>query len=175
MEYKLKVNEETYQIEVERLNDESLKIIINDNQYMVDYSLLEEHHIRMNLNGRGISAYTAADSTGKTISVNGRSFFIEDAEALELMKKSGKKGSDLPDAVTPPMPSIVIAVLVNEGDQVKKGQGVIVVSAMKMETTLYAPYDGTISSIEAAEEDKVNPGDILVHIEKDEITEEAVE
>ena len=36
------------------------------------------------------------------------------------------------------MPAVVIAVSVKEGDIVEKGQGVVVVSAMKMETTLFA-------------------------------------
>jgi pyruvate carboxylase len=39
---------------------------------------------------------------------------------------------------------------------------------MKMETTLFAPFDGTVKKVNVAEGDKVMPGDILVDIEKEE-------
>ncbi len=172
MEYKLKIGDETIPVEVTTLNDDTLQFIINDKTYNVDYSLIDDHQLHLSVNGKRINTYVTSDDTGKSISVKGHTLFIEDAEALELMKKGGKKGSDLPDSVTPPMPAIVIQVLVNPGDSVSKGQGVIVVSAMKMETTLYAPYDGKVTGINTGEGEKVNPGDILVDIERDEVAEE---
>jgi 3-methylcrotonyl-CoA carboxylase alpha subunit len=78
------------------------------------------------------------------------------------------------------MPAVVIAVCVNEGDRIEKGQKVVVVSAMKMETTLVAPYNGMVTRVNVRENDKVMPGDILVDIDeikdenKDEIKAEAV-
>ncbi len=174
MDYKLKINEETVPVEVITSENEVLTFVINEKKYKVTYSLIDDHHIHLNLNGKGINAYVASEDSGKTITINGNATFIEDAQALELMKKSSKSGSNLPNVITPPMPAIVIAVLVNEGDTVKKGQGIVVVSAMKMETTLYAPYDGEIKKINTAEEEKVNPGDILVDIEKDEAVEEII-
>ncbi|MRR35573.1 hypothetical protein EG829_13030, partial [bacterium] len=53
-----------------------------------------------------------------------------------------------------------------EGDTVTKGQGVVVVSAMKMETTLQAPFAGMVTRVNTAEGDKVMPGMILVDIER---------
>ena len=64
------------------------------------------------------------------------------------------------------MPSVVISLLARTGDVVEKGQGLVVVSAMKMETTLYAPYGGKVVKINAGEGDKVMPNDILMDIEK---------
>ena len=66
------------------------------------------------------------------------------------------------------MPSTVVAVLVVEGDKVAPGDRVVVVSAMKMETTLTAPYGGTVTAVHVVVGDKVMPGKILVEIEKDE-------
>ena len=74
----------------------------------------------------------------------------------------------MPDMITPPTPAVVVKIQVQTGEQVEKGQAVIVVSAMKMETTLYAPYDGTVVKINTAINDKVAPGQILVEIEKTE-------
>ncbi|MDY0223131.1 MAG: acetyl-CoA carboxylase biotin carboxyl carrier protein subunit, partial [Desulfobacterium sp.] len=51
-------------------------------------------------------------------------------------------------------------------DPVEKGDPVVVVSAMKMETTLTAPHGGTVTRIGVKQGDKVMPGDILVDIEK---------
>ena len=172
MEYKLKVGEETIPVDVTTASDDTLNFVINEKTYEVDYSLIDDHHIHLSVNGKRINAYVASDDDGKTVSIDGNTLFIEDAEALELMKKGGKKGADLPDSITPPMPAIVIEVLVGAGDTVSKGQGVIVVSAMKMETTLFAPFDGSVTSINTGEGEKVNPGDILVDIEKDETAEE---
>ena len=75
--------------------------------------------------------------------------------------------------ITPKTPSVVVSVAVNVGDTVSKGQTLVVLSAMKMETTLAAPFDGTVSEVNTAEGDKVAPGDILVVIEKKEEEPEA--
>lgn len=60
----------------------------------------------------------------------------------------------------------MVRVNVAPGDTVTESQSVAVVSAMKMETTLYAPFNGIVISVNAAEGDKVMPGDILVDIQK---------
>ncbi len=70
------------------------------------------------------------------------------------------------------MPSVVVRVLVKEGDRVVKGQGLVVVTAMKMETTLKAPHSGVVRKVNTYPEAKVMPGDILVEIEKEETNHE---
>jgi biotin carboxyl carrier protein len=66
------------------------------------------------------------------------------------------------------MPSMVERILVVVGEMVEKGQSAIVVTAMKMEATLCAPYRGIVLKINVAEGDKVMPGQILIEIEKEE-------
>lgn len=65
-------------------------------------------------------------------------------------------------AVTPPTPAVVVRVLVAVGDRVAQGQAVVVVSAMKMETTLTAPRDGVVSEVRAVPGARVRPGEVLV-------------
>jgi biotin carboxyl carrier protein len=72
----------------------------------------------------------------------------------------------IPPEVRPPMPAVVVKVMVAVGDAVTRGQPLVVVSAMKMETTLVAPKDGMVSEIKVKEGDKVSPADILVGIEE---------
>jgi biotin carboxyl carrier protein len=66
------------------------------------------------------------------------------------------------------MPAVVVRILVAEGDLVKAGQGLVVVSAMKMEAVLAAPHGGLVKRINTTLEAKVAPGDILVEIEEGE-------
>jgi biotin carboxyl carrier protein len=65
------------------------------------------------------------------------------------------------------MPSVVVKILVQDGQRVEKGQGVVVVSAMKMETTLTAPHGGIVRKVNVAVGDKASPGQVLVEIEND--------
>lgn len=58
----------------------------------------------------------------------------------------------------------VVKVLVEQGQQVTKGTPLIVTEAMKMETTLSAPIDGTVSVIHVAAGERVDSGDCLMEI-----------
>ncbi len=68
--------------------------------------------------------------------------------------------------VTPPMPAVVVNVLVAVNDVVAMGARLIVVSAMKTETTLRAPRAGRISAVRAVPGQNVRPGEILIDIEE---------
>ena len=63
------------------------------------------------------------------------------------------------------MPAVVTKILVSTGETVEQGQGLLVVSAMKMDTTLTAPFDGLVTRINCAEGDKVTPSQVLVDID----------
>ncbi len=65
-----------------------------------------------------------------------------------------------------PMPGIVVAVEVEAGATVKKDQGVVVLSAMKMENEIRSPRDGTVKSVEVVENQTVQHGQTLVVIEQ---------
>jgi biotin carboxyl carrier protein len=64
-----------------------------------------------------------------------------------------------------PMPGKVIKILKKEGDEVKEGEGVIVVEAMKMENELRAPKAGKVKEIKVKEGDAVEAGARLAQIE----------
>ena len=59
----------------------------------------------------------------------------------------------------------VVRILKSTGDAVTKGEGVIVVEAMKMQNEMKAPRDGTVGDIRVAEGDTVGAGDVLVVID----------
>lgn len=63
------------------------------------------------------------------------------------------------------MAGTIWKVLVEAGDEVTAGQTVIILESMKMEIPLEATVDGKVSSINAAEGDFVNDGDVLLELE----------
>jgi biotin carboxyl carrier protein len=63
------------------------------------------------------------------------------------------------------MPAVVVAVLVEAGLAVARGDPLVVVSAMKTETQLVAPIAGRVAAVSARVGAKVRPGDVLVQIE----------
>lgn len=64
--------------------------------------------------------------------------------------------------VRAPMPGAVVGVAVAGGDTVKRGQGLVVLSAMKMENEIRSPRDGTVAAVHVAEGDKVEQNAELV-------------
>ncbi|MHB8474701.1 MAG: acetyl/propionyl/methylcrotonyl-CoA carboxylase subunit alpha [Steroidobacteraceae bacterium] len=63
-----------------------------------------------------------------------------------------------------PLPGTVVAVHVNEGQQVARGAPLVTVEAMKMEHTLTAPYDGTVARVAFAVAERVAAGAVLVEL-----------
>lgn len=63
------------------------------------------------------------------------------------------------------MPGKVVRLLAAVGDEVRKGDGVIVVEAMKMQNEMKSPKDGVVKEVRVGEHDTVNAGQTLVVIE----------
>ncbi len=64
--------------------------------------------------------------------------------------------------LTAPMPGRVVQLFVAAGDAVRRGQALLVIEAMKMEHTIAAPYDGTVSAVPYAVGDLVEEGIELI-------------
>ena len=65
------------------------------------------------------------------------------------------------EVISAPMPGTIVSVNVNAGDNVKKGDVLVILEAMKMENDIVAPEDGTIASINVANGDAVESGAVL--------------
>jgi biotin carboxyl carrier protein len=63
------------------------------------------------------------------------------------------------------MPGKVIAVLVAEGDKVDKGQGLVIVEAMKMENEVRSPIAGTVKEVRVKAGEPVDGGAALLFVE----------
>ncbi|VFQ43928.1 acetyl-CoA carboxylase biotin carboxyl carrier protein subunit [Desulfoluna butyratoxydans] len=135
---------------------------IDETPYTVSAAPVDETKLHLFINGRGLLAHVEEIEGGKRVTIDGVPVEIFDADRLAHPPSAP---DELPGDVTPPMPSVVVAVLVAPGDQVDKGTPLVTVSAMKMETTLVAPFDARVSAINANPGDQVMPGEILVSLE----------
>jgi 3-methylcrotonyl-CoA carboxylase alpha subunit len=67
--------------------------------------------------------------------------------------------------LTAPMPGKVVKVLVKEGSEVKKGDLLMILEAMKMEHKVVSPKEGKVKSLRFREGDRVSQGEDLVELE----------
>lgn len=166
MNYQLKIREEITGIEILPLDTpQTAQVIILDKKMEVSFQTISANRLLLTIDGSIVSVFLINSPEGKHIFINGQSFLVSEIDSRAESSSRRKKLEDALGEVTPPMPSVVVRILVNEGDWVSRGQGLIVVSAMKMETTLKAPIDGRILKINTALQSKVMPGDKLVEIE----------
>lgn len=62
------------------------------------------------------------------------------------------------------MPGTVLKLLVEKGQTVSKSDHPMITEAMKMETTIQAPFNGTIKEIYINNNDTIEPGDLLIEL-----------
>ena len=82
-------------------------------------------------------------------------------------RPSGSEGGGAEDgSIVSPMPGRVIAVDIRLGDEVREGDKLVTLEAMKMEHSLTAPFDGIVTELHAVEAAQVSEGDLLARIDK---------
>ena len=163
MEYKLRYTEEEITLDVATETEGQFKATSRDKAYATVYRRISDNCLHLVVNGRQTLAFVEDAPAGKAVTINGRTWLFEDESTRGSRTRGGSQSG--PKVVTPPMPAVVTKILVSAGETVEQGQGLLVVSAMKMDTTLTAPYDGTVTQINCAEGDKVTPKQVLVDIE----------
>lgn len=100
-----------------------------------------------------------------TIKVNGNSYQLkakDQFDALLVQLGMANLNSNKVSDIKAPMPGLVLKVLVSEGDEVKKGDNLFVLEAMKMENIIKAPADATVKTIKIQPTDKVEKGQLLI-------------
>jgi oxaloacetate decarboxylase alpha subunit len=108
-----------------------------------------------------------------TVNVNGQAFSVQVSSggAPQQVVSAPVPAAPTPVApqtsgtsVTSPLPGSVFSLKVAVGDQINKGDVVIIMESMKMETEIHATASGTISSIQVQEGQKISTGDNLLVI-----------
>jgi 3-methylcrotonyl-CoA carboxylase alpha subunit len=115
--------------------------------------------LALEIDGRPWRALVARERARLLVSLAGQVFAFETGEAAAGGHETVGSGT-----VTAPMPGKIVSVLVAEGDAVVVGQPLVVLEAMKMETTLAAEVAGRVRAVRSVAGAAVAAGDVLVEI-----------
>lgn len=101
------------------------------------------------------------------IAAGGSRFEVDavDERTRAIREMTGGGEAEMEKTVNAPMPGLVVRLLVEPGEAVRAGQGLVIVEAMKMENELKAPADGTVARIEVQAGQTVDKGATLVVLE----------
>ena len=69
------------------------------------------------------------------------------------------------EAINAPMPGTIVNVQVKAGDNVTKGQVLLVLEAMKMENEIMSPRDGVVAGVHVNKGDSVDSGKLLISLQ----------
>lgn len=87
----------------------------------------------------------------------------ESVKTAVVAKPKADKGN--PNHIGASMPGTVVKTIIEKGERVKKGDHLMITEAMKMETTVQAPFDGTVKEIYVSDGDAIQSGDLLLEME----------
>jgi 3-methylcrotonyl-CoA carboxylase alpha subunit len=104
------------------------------------------------------------EGTTHEISLNGATVYVDmiDPVAAKRRRREDEMGSS--GTIKALMPGRVVRLLVAKGDAVRKGAGLLILEAMKMENEIQAPADGTVDEIFVTAGQTVEAGADLMHV-----------
>jgi biotin carboxyl carrier protein len=115
-----------------------------------------------------VSVLDAVDDDLRVL-FRGREFTVEyEAERHRLLKQFASLGSKshVHAEVKASMPGLVVRVNCHPGMEVKKGQAIIILEAMKMENEIRSPVDGVLKEVRVQQGQAVEKGDLLVVLDR---------
>ncbi|MED4353172.1 pyruvate carboxylase [Schinkia azotoformans] len=95
-----------------------------------------------------------------------REVIVKDESMKSAVAAKPKAEKKNPNHIGASMPGTVVKVLVEKGEKVKKGDHLMITEAMKMETTVQAPFDGVVTDIHVRSGEAVQADDLLLELEK---------
>jgi biotin carboxyl carrier protein len=168
MKLQAELNSEKHEIEIRR-EAERLFAKIDGREYELEASEPEPNVYLLKNAGRIYEIFVspsknAGDPLQVKIGTNEFEITLTDPKRLRSAGAAGAAAEGAAEIKTA-MPGKVVRVLAELGAEIKQGEGVIVVEAMKMQNEMKSPKDGTIKEIRFSEGETVNAGDVLAVIE----------
>ena len=148
-QYKYKVNGAQYDVTINEIQGQLAKVVVNGIPFDVEMqnSQLSEDNLPDVTTTAAPSAVPAAP-----------------VAAAPAATEAAPSGAGEGTPVKAPLPGVVTKINVSVGQQVKKGENVLVIEAMKMENNITAEADGTVSGIAVKAGDSVLEGAVLLTI-----------
>lgn len=153
-------------------------IVLNNENVSVDVLEINPNFVLFNFDGQEYAVNLQSSRDGKFILnyqnkniqiVNSKNIFVVEGSEIEVAlpsrtrnKKDSNRSSLL--SMNAPMPGKILKILKAEGDNVSKGESILVMEAMKMEHTIKATKDGVVEKIFYKEGDQVQAKVELVKI-----------
>ena len=120
------------------------------------------------IDGKSFESYIYETEDGLQVLLRGRLYnlTVEDEREKRLRAAAGSGVSESGEFnLKAPMPGLVVAIPVNEGDAVEKGQVLVILESMKMQNELKAPKAGTVSRIRVKAGEKVEQRQTLLSVQ----------
>lgn len=167
MRYRFQSGDRVYEVQIERAG-EIYRAVIDGQSYEFEVLDAQPGTLSLRMAGRPATIYWAA---APSTSEGGGQWLSADGCTYRLEKPRPKAARGAGDAATgetirAPMPAQVRAVQVAEGEQVEKGQTLLLLEAMKMEIRVRAPSAGKVARLLAVEGQAVEKEQVLVEMEK---------
>ena len=162
MKYEVQISGKTRSVELER-DENGWKATLDGKPTVADVVQIAPNTFSVLAGGHSHEVSVTSFSDGKLILQTGRFEFgaeVQDPRAWSGRRHAGAEAEG-PQQIIAPMPGKVIRVLVKAGDEVKAGQGLLVVEAMKMQNEIRSPKNGTVERVLAQEGQAVNAGEAL--------------
>ncbi len=165
MKYATTVGEQTYIIEINR-DDE---IIVDGERYAADLQSIDGlGTFSLILDNASHEALVEEREGTLGVLLQGQLYpvQVEDERARRLAESS--RGFSTPSgevAIKSPMPGLIVAVKVSPGQDVRKGEALVILESMKMENELRAPRDGRVGAVRVEARQAVEQGQTLMTIE----------
>jgi biotin carboxyl carrier protein len=156
----------THAVDLEK-DGSTYKVSLDGQPVDADVILAAPNAVSIILNGSAFEIHIAPSLDGTYKLQTGPHEFQADVRDPRSWrgKKHGALEAEGRQDVVAPMPGKIIRVLVNVGDTVEAGEGLLVVEAMKMQNEIRSPKKGKVERLHAAEGQAVNAGDVLAWID----------
>jgi biotin carboxyl carrier protein len=166
MTYDVVVDGKTHQVELTR-SEKTWLCKVDGQEMEVDAVLTARDVLSVLLTGKAYEVKRERSLQGELHMVIGSArYAVEVQDPRSLRSRRAIAGAEAgPQKLRAPMPGKIVRIMVAEKDDVKAGQGLIVMEAMKMQNEMKSPKDGKVQKILVAEGSTVNAGDTLAIIE----------
>ena len=158
---------EATSVDIETLAEGRYAVTVNGHRHEVDALSLPQGAVGMLIDGESFSVEFEDHGDEVAVLVRNQVTMIDVADDRRLRLRAGAARFDVEgkQVVCAPMPGKLVKVLVKVGDEVKEGQGLVVVEAMKMENELKSPKAGKVVELLVKEGSAVENNARLVVVE----------
>jgi biotin carboxyl carrier protein len=167
MAYIARLGEKSYTVEIEEVGKSLHRVSVDGSDFLVDGKKTGFTNYSLIVDNRSFEVEVDVKEDEYRVVVDGRNYHIDLIDERRVRLGGLQSGIQLQGRqnVSVPMPGKIIAVLVSEGDTVEKGQGLVIVEAMKMENEVRCPINGEVKEVRVKPGDAVEAGAVLAVVE----------